>query len=44
MKFGFDIDDTLINLREYAFHLYNKKLGQHVALDVFHDLTKGGNT
>ncbi|MBP1933086.1 5' nucleotidase, NT5C type [Ammoniphilus resinae] len=38
MKFGFDIDDTLINLREYAFHLYNKKLKQDVSLDVFNEL------
>ncbi|MEK4486224.1 HAD family acid phosphatase [Psychrobacillus sp. FSL H8-0484] len=38
MKFGFDIDDTLINLREYAFHLYNKKLNQSIALDVFQSL------
>ncbi len=28
MKFGFDIDDTLINLREHAFHIYNKKLNK----------------
>lgn len=38
MKFGFDIDDTLINLREYAFHLYNKKLNQNVSMDVFREL------
>jgi len=38
VKFGFDIDDTLINLREYAFHLYNKKLNQSIALDVFQSL------
>ncbi|HJV31769.1 MAG TPA: HAD family acid phosphatase [Bacillales bacterium] len=38
MKFGFDIDDTLINLREHAFHLYNKKLNKHIELDVFHSL------
>lgn len=38
MKFGFDIDDTLINLREHAFHLYNKKLNRNVNLDVFHAL------
>ncbi|MEI4770833.1 HAD hydrolase-like protein [Psychrobacillus sp. FJAT-51614] len=38
MKFGFDIDDTLINLREHAFHLYNKKLNQNIALEVFHEL------
>ncbi|MDL0435270.1 MULTISPECIES: HAD family acid phosphatase [unclassified Niallia] len=38
MKFGFDIDDTLINLREHAFHLYNKKLQKEVHLDYFHAL------
>ncbi|WML43148.1 HAD family acid phosphatase [Neobacillus sp. PS3-40] len=38
MKFGFDIDDTLINLREHAFHLYNKKLNKNVGLDIFHSL------
>ncbi|MCP8969399.1 5' nucleotidase, NT5C type [Ectobacillus ponti] len=38
MKLGFDIDDTLINLREHAFHLYNRKLNQNVGLDVFHGL------
>ena len=40
MKFGFDIDDTLINLREHAFHIYNKKLQQNVALDIFHGLKR----
>lgn len=40
MKFGFDIDDTLINLREYAFHYYQKKLGREVAIDVFHALER----
>ncbi|MEK4229471.1 5' nucleotidase, NT5C type [Solibacillus sp. FSL H8-0538] len=35
MKFGFDIDDTLINLREHAFHLYNNKLAKELGLDVF---------
>lgn len=35
MKFGFDIDDTLINLRGYAFTLYNEKLGQSLGMDVF---------
>ncbi|MEH6948671.1 HAD family acid phosphatase [Bacillus sp. JJ634] len=34
MKFGFDIDDTLIDLRGYAFQLYNQKLNQNVSLDV----------
>lgn len=38
MKFGFDIDDTLINLREHAFHLYNKKLNKSVSIDSFHRL------
>lgn len=40
MRFGFDIDDTLINLREHAFNIYNKKLGKNIALDVFHALNK----
>lgn len=40
MKFGFDIDDTLINLREHAFQLYNKKLNQNVKVDLFHALDK----
>ena len=35
LRFGFDIDDTLIDLRGYAFQLYNKKLNQNVGLDVF---------
>ena len=40
MKFGFDIDDTLINLREHAFNLYNQKMKQNVPLDVFHGLNR----
>ena len=40
MKFGFDIDDTLINLREHAFQLYNKKLNRNVQVDLFHALDK----
>ena len=40
MKFGFDIDDTLINLREHAFQIYNKKLNQNVDVDLFHALDK----
>lgn len=40
MRFGFDIDDTLINLREHAFQLYNKKLNQNIALEIFHSLNK----
>ncbi|MFC3041743.1 HAD family acid phosphatase [Virgibacillus xinjiangensis] len=35
MKIGFDIDDTLINLREYAFHLYNRKLQKKVPREEF---------
>ncbi|MBB6671554.1 5' nucleotidase, NT5C type [Cohnella nanjingensis] len=37
MKFGFDIDDTLINLREHAFHLYGRKLGREVAIERFRE-------
>jgi len=33
MRFGFDIDDTLINLREHAFHIYNRKLNQQVDVE-----------
>lgn len=40
MKFGFDIDDTLISLREHAFHIYNKKLKQSIPIDVFHKIEK----
>ena len=40
MKFGFDIDDTLINLREHAFQLYNTKLNRKVEVDLFHALDK----
>ncbi|WP_409302736.1 5' nucleotidase, NT5C type [Peribacillus sp. SCS-155] len=38
MKFGFDIDDTLINLREHAFHIYNRTLNKNIPLDVFQAL------
>lgn len=40
MKFGFDIDDTLISLREHAFHIYNKNLNQSVPIDVFYEIEK----
>ena len=40
MKLGFDIDDTLINLREHAFHIYNKNLNQTVPIEVFRDIKK----
>ncbi|WP_040205963.1 5' nucleotidase, NT5C type [Neobacillus jeddahensis] len=38
MKFGFDIDDTLINLRGYAFQLYNQKLNQKLGLEIYEAL------
>jgi uncharacterized protein len=38
MKFGFDVDDTLINLREHAFHLYNKKLKKNIPIETFREL------
>lgn len=40
MKFGFDIDDTLINLREHAFHIYNKKLKMNLDLAVFQNIKR----
>lgn len=40
MKLGFDIDDTLINLREHAFHIYNKNLKQSIPIEVFHEIKK----
>nr|WP_263326726.1 HAD family acid phosphatase [Neobacillus sp. Marseille-Q6967] len=40
MKFGFDIDDTLINLREHAFTIYNQKLKKNVPLNVFLELKR----
>lgn len=40
MRFGFDIDDTLINLREHAFEIYKKKLKQNLSTDVFHALNR----
>ncbi|MHA6252637.1 5' nucleotidase, NT5C type [Oceanobacillus sp. CAU 1775] len=40
MNFGFDIDDTLINLREHAFQIYKQKLKQDLSLDVFHALNR----
>ena len=40
MKFGFDIDDTLIDLRKHAFNIYNQKLGKNVSLDQFTNLKR----
>jgi uncharacterized protein len=39
MKLGFDVDDTLIDLRQHAFHIYNKKLNKEIGLDVFEALS-----
>ncbi|WP_239618121.1 5' nucleotidase, NT5C type [Cohnella mopanensis] len=39
MKFGFDIDDTILNLREHAFRIYNVKLNRQVGIDAFRALT-----
>ncbi|KAA0550200.1 HAD hydrolase-like protein [Bacillus sp. BGMRC 2118] len=38
MKIGFDIDDTLINLREHAFELYKRKLNMEVPSNNFYEL------
>ncbi|WP_442594708.1 5' nucleotidase, NT5C type [Neobacillus sp. D3-1R] len=38
MKFGFDIDDTLIQLRQHAFHIYNEKMNKQIELAQFHTL------
>lgn len=40
MKFGFDIDDTLINLREHAFHIYKKKLNKNIPQEAFYALKR----
>lgn len=40
MRFGFDIDDTLLNIREHAFHIYNKKLNKQVPLDEFYKIKR----
>jgi uncharacterized protein len=38
LKFGFDIDDTLIQLRQHAFHIYNQKLNKQIGLEHFQGL------
>ena len=38
MKFGFDIDDTLIDLRRHAFRLYNETYQQQFGDDVWKNL------
>jgi uncharacterized protein len=40
MRLGFDIDDTLINLRGHAFQIYNRKLNRNVPIEVFNQLSK----
>lgn len=39
MKFGFDIDDTLIDLRRHGFRIYNEKLAKGVSENQFEQLT-----
>ncbi|KGX89952.1 nucleotidase [Pontibacillus halophilus JSM 076056 = DSM 19796] len=40
MKFGFDIDDTLINLRGHAFSIYQQKLEQEVPVERLDDFKR----
>lgn len=40
MRIGFDIDDTLISLREHAFTIYNNKLGMNVPYEDFQNLNR----
>ncbi|MBM6619290.1 5' nucleotidase, NT5C type [Bacillus suaedaesalsae] len=40
MKIGFDIDDTLINLREHAFEIYKRKLNIDVPSEQFYELNR----
>src|SRR5690606_7035963 len=40
MRLGFDIDDTLINLREHAFHIYKNNLNKNVPLSEYHALQR----
>ncbi|GGJ71254.1 5' nucleotidase, NT5C type [Virgibacillus salexigens] len=40
MKFGFDIDDTLINLREHAFLIYREKLNMQLPMESFYSLQR----
>lgn len=38
LRFGFDIDDTLIQLRLHAFQIYNKKMNKQIDLEQFQTL------
>lgn len=38
MKFGFDIDDTLIDLRRHGFHIYKEKLESDICETKFNEL------
>ncbi len=40
MRFGFDIDDTLIDLRRHAFSLYNQTFHQTLSMDVFEQIKR----
>ena len=39
MKFGFDIDDTLIDLRRHGFRIYKEKLNSDVCESEFDELS-----
>ena len=40
MRFGFDIDDTLINLQSMPLTFTEKKLNKEFSLDVFRAINK----
>ena len=40
MKIGFDIDDTLIDLRLHAFHIYNRKLNRELDIEAFRQIRR----
>ncbi len=40
MRFGFDIDDTLIDLRRHAFHLYNAYFQTTLTEEVFENIQR----
>jgi len=40
MRFGFDIDDTLIDLRGHAFQIYKRKMNKDIPYKVFNELDK----
>ena len=38
MRIGFDIDDTLIQLRKHAFGIYKRKLNKDFSDEIFHGI------